>query len=44
MHANNAILVVDDTEANCYAIARYLRSAGFEVWEADTGTKALQNR
>jgi PAS domain S-box-containing protein len=35
------VLVVDDTEANRYATARILRSAGFDVDEAATGRQAL---
>jgi signal transduction histidine kinase len=35
------VLVVDDTEANRYATARILRSAGFDVSEASTGREAL---
>ena len=35
------VLVVDDTEANRYATARILRSAGFDVDEAATGREAL---
>ena len=35
------ILVVDDTEANRYAVARHLRKAGYTVWEAPDGRRAL---
>jgi two-component system, cell cycle sensor histidine kinase and response regulator CckA len=35
------ILVVDDTEANRYAVARHLRHAGYTVWEAGDGRAAL---
>ncbi len=35
------ILVVDDTEANRYAVARHLRKAGYTVWEASDGRRAL---
>jgi PAS domain S-box-containing protein len=35
------VLVVDDTEASRYAVARHLRHAGFSVDEADTGLKAI---
>ncbi len=35
------ILVVDDTEAKRYVVGRWLRKAGHEVVEADTGTAAL---
>ena len=35
------ILVVDDNPASLYATSRVLRSAGFEVIEADTGTRAM---
>jgi PAS domain S-box-containing protein len=34
-------LVVDDTEGNRYATSRILRSAGFDVLEAATGSAAL---
>src|SRR4051812_41533500 len=36
------VLVVDDTEANRYAVSRMLRAAGFEVSEAATGRQALR--
>jgi PAS domain S-box-containing protein len=36
------ILAVDDQPAALYATARALRSAGFVVWEASTGTAALE--
>jgi PAS domain S-box-containing protein len=35
------LLIVDDTEANRYAIARQLRANGFEVLEAATGQDAI---
>lgn len=35
------ILVVDDTEANRYAVARHLRKAGYMVLEAPEGRTAL---
>jgi PAS domain S-box-containing protein len=35
------IVVVDDNPASLYSTARILRSAGFEVIEATTGTEAL---
>jgi PAS domain S-box-containing protein len=35
------ILVVDDTEANRYAVARHLRQAGYTVLEAGDGRSAL---
>jgi PAS domain S-box-containing protein len=35
-------LLVDDTEANRYAVGRMLRRAGFEVIEAATGEDALR--
>ena len=35
------LLVVDDTEANRYAVARHLRANGFEVLEAATGQDAM---
>lgn len=37
-----SILVVDDTEANRYALARILKAAGFRVTEAAGGNEALQ--
>ena len=36
------ILVVDDNPASLYATVRILRAGGFDVLEADTGTKALE--
>src|SRR5215207_9898492 len=36
------ILVVDDTEAERYYVARVLRKAGFEVKESATGGDALR--
>jgi PAS domain S-box-containing protein len=38
---NQKLLVVDDNPASLYATSRILRSAGFEVLEAATGTDAL---
>ena len=35
------ILVVDDTEASRYAVARHLRQAGYSVEEAGTGLQAI---
>ena len=35
------ILVVDDNDANRYAVSYWLREAGFEVLEADTGESAF---
>ncbi|HKU62626.1 MAG TPA: response regulator [Gemmatimonadales bacterium] len=35
------VLVVDDTEASRYAVARHLRHAGFSVDEAGSGQQAL---
>ncbi|HEU4829102.1 MAG TPA: response regulator [Gemmatimonadales bacterium] len=35
------LLIVDDTEANRYAVARHLRANGFTVREAATGRDAL---
>jgi signal transduction histidine kinase len=37
------ILVVDDTEANRYAIVRHLTAGGFRVEEAASGTAGLQS-
>jgi PAS domain S-box-containing protein len=39
--ANQKIVVVDDNPASLYSTSRILRSAGFEVIEATTGTEAL---
>ena len=36
------VLVVDDTEANRYAVGRHLRQAGYSVLEAHDGPRALQ--
>ena len=36
------ILVVDDNEANRYAVAYWLREAGFGVIEAESGEEALR--
>ena len=38
----HTILVVDDSEANRYAVARGLRAQGFATLEAATGEEALQ--
>src|SRR5882672_4289484 len=38
---NQKIVVVDDNAASLYSTGRILRSAGFEVIEATTGTEAL---
>jgi signal transduction histidine kinase len=39
--SGGTILVVDDTEANRYTIARILRKEGFEVLEAENGVAGL---
>ena len=39
--ANQKIVVVDDNPASLYSTSRILRSAGFEVIEATTGTEAI---
>ncbi len=36
------ILIVDDNEANRYAMARYLRNEGYTVLEAGSGAEALE--
>jgi signal transduction histidine kinase len=36
------VLVIDDTDANRYAVARVLRNAGLEVLEAATGSEGLR--
>ena len=36
------VLVCDDTDANRYTTARWLRNAGFHVLEATTGAEALE--
>ncbi len=36
------LLVVDDTEANRYALSRILKNAGYRVVECGTGTDALE--
>jgi CheY-like chemotaxis protein len=36
------LLVIDDTEANRYAIARYLRAQGFEVAEVPNGLEGVR--
>ena len=38
----HTVLVVDDTDANRYAVSRWLRSAGYDVIEAATGAEALE--
>ncbi len=40
--AEHSILVVDDHDANRYAIARALRAAGFPTVEAAAGAQALE--
>ncbi len=40
--ADHSILVVDDHDANRYAIARALRAAGFKTVEAAAGAQALE--
>jgi two-component system, NtrC family, sensor kinase len=40
--AKDAILVVDDRPANRYTVAHALKRAGYDVIEAETGTKALE--
>ena len=40
--SEHSILVVDDTDAGRYALARMLRQASFNVVEAATGTRALE--
>jgi CheY-like chemotaxis protein len=40
--ADHSILVVDDHDANRYAIARALRAAGFRTVEAAAGAQALE--
>ena len=42
MSESPRILVVDDTEANRYAVSRHLRKAGYTVWEASDGRRALE--
>lgn len=37
-----SIVVIDDTEQNLYTISRYLRRAGYEVYEGRTGEEALR--
>jgi PAS domain S-box-containing protein len=37
------LLVVDDTEANRYAVVRHLRMQGFDVTEAATGRDAIES-
>lgn len=36
------VLVVDDNEQKRYSITRYLRAAGFEIWETNCGEEALK--
>jgi CheY-like chemotaxis protein len=40
--SSHSILVVDDSEAARYAIARTLRAAGYRTIEAQTGAEALE--
>ena len=42
MSESQQILVVDDTEANRYAVVRHLRKAGYRVVEAPDGLRALE--
>ena len=42
MRQQHTILVVDDAQAQRYAIARGLRAEGFGTMEAATGTQALE--
>ena len=42
MSESPRILVVDDTEANRYAVSRHLRKAGYTVLEASDGRRALE--
>jgi DNA-binding response OmpR family regulator/signal transduction histidine kinase len=39
--AGDCILVIDDTDANRYAVSRHLRASGYVVSEAATGTDGL---
>ena len=39
--APRRVLVIDDTEANRYTVARILRQHGFEAWEASNGREGL---
>ena len=39
--ASVVVLVVDDTEGNRYAVARWLEEAGFRVRQAPTGADGL---
>ncbi|HEY4131940.1 MAG TPA: hybrid sensor histidine kinase/response regulator [Gemmatimonadaceae bacterium] len=41
-HPPETILVVDDTEANRYAVGRMLRAAGFETQEVSNGRQAIE--
>jgi signal transduction histidine kinase len=41
MNPTSTILLIDDTDANRYVLARILRSAGYEVCEGLTGKEAL---
>ncbi len=41
MNTAGRVLVVDDTEASRYAVARHLRHAGYDVDEAGSGQQAL---
>ncbi len=40
-HTRARLLVIDDTEANRYAVARHLRANGYNVREASTGQAGL---
>ena len=42
LHTRARLLVIDDTEANRYAVARHLRANGFTVREATTGMAGLE--
>ena len=45
-HSNSppkaTVLVVDDNEQKRYSITRYLKAAGFEIWETNNGEEALR--
>lgn len=36
------VAIIDDTEQNLYLLSRYLKRAGFEVWEGHNGADALR--
>lgn len=42
MNSRSTVLVVDDNDQKRYSISRYLKAAGFEIWEARTGEAALE--